>query len=367
MHASSERPAPGDVLLMIGTRKGTFLLWSDPARRTWRSSHHHADWSAYALGYDDRSGTLYAATNHNYLAQSTTIQRSADYGATWQSAARGPEFDDDRRAWQIWQVAPGHAERPGEVWAGTREAGLFRSRDAGDTWDSVAGLNDHPTHSAWEGGGGGLLLHTILTDPQAPNRLYACVSMGGAYRSDDGGETWQPINQGVADGLTLYKPITRLCVHKMALHPARPAILFQQHHTGVYRSEDRGNHWRDISAGLSSRFGFPLGLHPREPDTLYVIPHISEMQRVVPEGRMTVWRSRTGGDEWQPLTYGLPENAWLTILRESLAVDDCEPAGLYFGTSTGQLYYSRDEGDHWDMLAGYFPSVICVTAARVAV
>lgn len=362
---SSERPRPGDVLVMVGTRKGTFLFWSDSARRTWRRSHHHGEWSVHAVSYDERSGSIYAATNNNYLNERTSIQHSADGGATWREAARGPAFDDGRRAWQIWQVVPGHSQRPGELWAGTREAGLFCSRDSGETWESVAGLNGHPTRSTWEEGGGGLLLHTILIDPENPSQLYACVSMGGAYRSDDGGGSWQPINHEVPPPFLDAPPGPNKCVHKMVLHPARPAVLFQQHHRGVYRSDDRGDSWIDISDGLPSRFGFPLAVHPHDPNTVYVVPHMSDKQRVVLDGRMAVWRTRSGGTSWESLSTGLPDNVWLTILRESLAVDTCDPAGVYVGTSTGQVFYSRDDSAHWELLADYLPSVISVSAARV--
>lgn len=364
MSKSSERPQPGDVLLMVGTRKGAFLFWSDPARRAWRCSHHHGDWTVHAINYDERSGATYAATNNNYLAQATTIQRSPDHGATWRSSARGPAFADDRRAWQIWQVVPGHPQRPGEMWAGSREAGLFRSRNAGETWESVDGLNDHPTHTTWQEGGGGLLLHTILIDPENPNQLYAGISMGGVFRSEDTGASWQSINRGLADGASDVRPGTHRCVHKMALHPARPAVLFQQHHTGVYHSVDRGDTWVDISDGLPSRFGFPLALHPHDPETVYVVPHVSQDQRVVPEGRMAIWRSRNSGNNWESLTQGLPDNVWFTILRENLATDRCDPAGVYAGTSTGQLFYSRDEGAHWELLAGNLPSIVSVNAAQ---
>lgn len=365
MSNANNHPQPGDVLLMVGTRKGAFLFWSDPTRRAWRRSHHHADWSVHALNYDERSSTIYAVTNNNYLDQSMAIQRSADSGMTWRAALRGPTFADSRRAWQIWQIVPGHPQRPGEMWAGTREAGLFRSRNAGETWESVAGLNDHPTRTTWEAGGGGLLLHTILIDPEDPNRLYVGVSMGGVYRSEDAGVSWQPINRGLAEGVPNLRPGTHQCIHKMALHPARPAVLFQQHHTGVYRSADHGNTWVDISDGLPSRFGFPLALHPHDLDTVYVVPHVSQDQRVVPEGRMAVWRSRNGGNHWESLTQGLPDNVWFTILRENLATDTCDPAGVYVGTSTGQLFYSRDEGEHWELLADHLPSVISVNAARI--
>jgi hypothetical protein len=189
--------------------------------------------------------------------------------------------------------------------------------------------------------------------------------MGGAYRSEDGGISWQTINHGVPQYLLDIHPEPYQCVHKMALHPARPAVLFQQHHCGVYRSDDRGDTWVDISDGLPSRFGFPLALHPHDPNTVYVVPHISDNQRMMPEGRMAVWRSGSAGESWECLSQGLPDNAWVTCLRESLAVDSCDPAGVYVGTSTGQVFHSRDEGVHWELLAGYLPAVVSVNAARV--
>ena len=363
--SSGGHPRSGDVLVMVGTRKGTFLFWSDSARQAWSRSHHHGDWSVHALSYDERDGNIYAATNHNFLNERTSIQRSADCGTTWRELERGPLFDDDRRAWQIWQIVPGHPQRPSELWAGTREAGLFRSYDRGATWASVAGLNDHPASATWEEGGGGLLLHTILVDPENPNQLYACVSMGGAYRSQDGGESWQPINHDVPQYLDDDHPATAKCVHKMALHAARPGVLFQQHHRGVYRSDDCGDTWLDISEGLPSRFGFPLVLHPYDPNTVYVVPHVSDNQRMMPEQHMAVWRSRSSGASWERLTTGLPANAWITVLRENLAVDRCDPAGVYVGTSTGQLFYSRDEGDCWEQLADYLPAIISVNATQI--
>lgn len=360
----SDRPQPGDVLVMVRTRKGTFLFWSDEARRTWRRSHHHPTCGVHAVSYDVRDGSIYAATNswdHGPL-----VQRSDDGGRTWTPAAEPAAFGDDRSAHEVWQVQPGHAAHRGVVWAGTREAGLFRSDDRGSTWRSVAGLNDHPTRATWQPGGGGLILHTIVLDPSDPKRLYACISTGGAYRSEDCGETWTPINRGVrADFLSEPNPETGHCVHKMVLHPARPNVLFQQNHCGVYRSDDRGETWVDIGDGLSSSFGFPIAVHPHDPHTIYVVPLIADVQRVVPDGRMAVWRSRDDGAAWQPLTAGLPSDAWLTILRESLAVDSCDPAGVYVGTTNGQVFASRDDGDHWELMADYLPSVVSVNAVRV--
>jgi hypothetical protein len=368
MRDTSEYPRPGDVLLMVGTRNGSVLFWSDRARRPWHRIERQAGWSVNALSYDQRAGAIYAATNSDTVGKGMAIQRSLDRGATWSVLPSNMPFDDDRRAWQLWQVAPGHASRPRELWAGTREAGLFRSQDDGATWQGMSGLNNHPTHTSWHEGGAGIILHTIVIDPEVPSRMYVCVSAGGVYRTEDSGATWQPINRGVrADFLVDACPVAGHCPHKLALHPARPAVLFQQNHCGVYRSDDRGDTWVDISAGLSSRFGFPIAVHPHEPNTVYVVPHVSDKQRVVPDGRMAVWRSRTGGESWECLTRGLPsDNAWLTILRESLAMDTCEPAGIYVGTTRGQLFYSRDGGDHWELLADSLPPVVSVSAAIVA-
>lgn len=367
MPATAEKPRPGDVLVLVGTRDGSYLFWSDPARRRWHRSEHHAGSSVNALSYDRRTGAIYAATNGSSSGGGMAIRRSLDRGATWSTLPTDMRFDDDRRAWQIWQVEPGHPSRPGELWAGTREAGLFHSCDDGATWQGVRGLNDHPTQPAWHEGGAGIILHTIVIDPQAPGRMFVCVSAGGIYRTEDGGATWQPINRGVrADFLPDACPVAGHCPHKLVLHPARPAVLFQQNHCGVYRSDDRGDSWVDISDGLSSRFGFPIAVHPHHPDTIYVVPHVSDTHRVVPGGRMAVWRSRSGGESWEPLTDGLPSgSARLTILRESLAADACDPAGIYVGTAAGQLFYSRDEGDRWELLADSLPAVVSVNAATV--
>lgn len=359
-------PQPGDVVLMVGTRKGTFLFWSDSTRHNWQRSYHHVGWSTHAVSYDSRHGSIYAATNS--AVYGGLIQRSDDGGRTWQHLNQGLDFapDEERRVREIWQVQAGHAERPAEMWAGSREAGLFRSADRGTTWQAVRGLNQHPTSAGWQPGGGGLILHTILTDPNDAHRIYACVSAGGAYRSDDGGESWTPINHGVrADFMPDPYPETGQCVHKMALHPARPDVLFQQNHCGVYRSDDRGATWIDISEGLPSRFGFPMAIHPHDPQTIYVVPLTSDEQRIVPDGQMTVWSSSDAGATWRPLRNGLPDNAWLTILRDSLTTDTCDPAGIYVGTTTGQIFYSCDAGEHWQTLADYLPPVLAVKAAQV--
>jgi len=363
-HASG--PRAGDVLVMAGTRKGLFLFWSNPDRRTWQRAHHHLGWSAHAISYDGRHGSIYAATNSGVF--DALVQRSDDGGATWQHVNQGLDFgpEDERRVREVWQVAPGHPERPDDVWAGSREAGLFHSTDRGMTWQPVSSLNDHPTRNMWNPGGGGLILHTIIVDPEEPRRIYACISAGGAYRSDDEGATWKPINRGVsADFLPFPDPEAGHCVHKMVMHPARPWVLFQQNHCGFYRSDDRGETWIDIGEGLPSRFGFPMAAHPHDPHSVYVVPLISDERRFVPDGRMAVWRTRDDGNTWTPLTEGLPSQAWVTVLREGLATDACDSAGVYVGTTTGQIFYSRDEGEHWETLADYLPPVLSVSTARV--
>lgn len=360
------RPQPGDVLVMVGTKKGSFLFWSDPAREVWQRAHHHLGWSAHAINYDLRHDSIYAATNSAVFG--ALVQRSDDGGVMWQHLNQGLDFppEEERRVREVWQVQPGHPSRPDEVWVGARQAGLFRSADRGENWEEVSALNYHSTVESWMPGGGGLVLHTVVIDPEDPNRVYACVSAGGAYRSDDGGASWKPINRGVrADFLPDVYPETGQCVHKMALHPSRPHVLFQQNHCGVYRSDDRGETWVDISEGLPSRFGFPLVIHPHDAHTVYVVPLTSDDRRFVPDGGMAVWRSRDDGESWQRLTRGLPENAWLTVLRECLATDSCEPAGVYVGTATGQVFFSRDEGENWGILADHLPKVLSVSAAQV--
>ncbi|GAC1553958.1 MAG: exo-alpha-sialidase [Herpetosiphon sp.] len=352
---------------MVGTKKGVFLFWSDSERRQWHRSQHHLGWSAHAVCYDTRNQRIYAATNSAVFG--ALVQSSDDGGASWEHLNQGLNFaaDDTRRVREVWQVQPGPAERPQEVWCGTGEAGLFRSNDSGKQWHEVAALNRHATVPTWMAGGGGLILHTIVVDPADGQRVYACVSAGGAYRSEDAGESWQPINRGVrADFMSDIYPETGQCVHKLALHPRRPEVLFQQNHCGIYRSDDRGDHWVDISEGLPSRFGFPIAVHPHDPETIYVVPLVADDQRVMPDGQMAVWCSRNAGNSWQRLSQGLPGNAWLTTLRDALATDQCETAGIYTGTTTGQLFYSRNEGQGWETLADYLPPILSVKVAQVA-
>lgn len=355
MGQAGDQPHAGALLVLLGTRDGLYRCWAGGARR----SHHLAGLAVHAIAADPRDGALLAAANGPDHAG---IWRSVDNGGTWAPLAGRPAFGDGRRAWQIWQVQPGHPSRPAELWAGTREAGLFRSPDCGATWQSVVGLNDHPTRTMWDEGGGGLILHTIVVDATEPARLLACISAGGVYRSDDDAATWRPINRGVrADFRADPFPEAGHCPHKLRSHPARPGRLYQQNHCGVYCSDDFGTTWVDISDGLPSRFGWPLALHPADPDTLYVVPHISDEQRQTTEGRLAVWRSRDAGGSWERLTRGLPEVPAL-CLRESMAAAQGDPASLFLGTADGRVFWSHDAGDSWALFADALPAVQVVEA-----
>jgi hypothetical protein len=363
---TTEAPQGGDVLILVGTRKGTFLFWSDEARREWRQSHHHMGWSTHAATYDPRTNTLLAATNSDVFG--ALVQRSRDGGLTWEHLNQGLDFapEAEQRVRQVWQVQPGHADRPGELWAGTDQAGLFRSTDDGVTWSIVDSFEQRRNTDTWMAGGGGLILHTILSDPQNPDRTYVAVSAGGAYRTDDGGASWRPVNKGLrADFLPDPFPETGFCVHKMALHPVQPTTLYQQNHDGFYRSDSAGDEWVDISEGLPSRFGFPMAVHPAETHTVFAAPLVADIQRVMTDGQMAVWRTRDGGDSWQQLTNGLPTHAWLNVLRDAMSTDPCSPCGVYVGTTGGHLFYSRDEGETWQALAEYLPPILSVKAVQV--
>jgi photosystem II stability/assembly factor-like uncharacterized protein len=253
------------------------------------------------------------------------------------------------------------------LYAGVEPAALFKSTDRGDTWTINSGLHNHPHRAQWFPGNGGLCLHTILLDPLDPNRLYVAISTGGCYRTDDGGATWQPRNQHVrADFLPDKYPEFGQCVHKMALHPDRPEVLYQQNHCGVYRSDNAGDDWIDIGDGkLPSRFGFPIAVHPHDPKTLYLALEESDEYRMSVDGKFAVWRSRNGGETWKRLSKGLPDRAYLVALREAMAVDTLNEAGVYVGTDTGQVFYSRDEGDAWEVLADFLPPVLSVETAVI--
>lgn len=356
------------VHLYVGTRKGGFVFRSDLKRKSWHADGpHFPGWEVNHLVRDPRSGRLWAAINTTWWGND--LQVSANNGKTWQKASAGLGFAPDRglKLNRIWHVAPDRDTRPDTLWCGVDPGALFRSDDGGTNWYEVRSLTDHPTRSAWQPGGGGLMVHTILPDPWEGQRIYVAISAAGCFRSDDDGRSWAPMNQGVrADFLPTKFPNVGQCVHRMAFDPKRPGVLYQQNHCGQYRSDDATASWTDIAEGLPSRFGFPIVAHPHESGTIYVVPEVADQCRVTPEGRLGVFRSRNGGRSWQRLTRGLPQqNAWVAIMRHAACADACEEAGIYVGTSGGALFYSRNSGDSWELLEANLPPILSLEAAVV--
>ncbi len=391
---------PGDVLVMVGTRKGSFLLSSGPDRQHWQlSGPHNPGSDVFHLAWDSRAGRVLAAVNHAIWGPH--IEHSNDLGATWASAKQKPNFfsEDDpalSRLWhptwdtsrqsprfaaegaetlkRVWHLEPGRADEPGTIYAGVEPAALFKSTDDGQTWQEVSSLSQHPTRSKWNPGAGGLCLHSIVLDPADHQRMWVGISAAGVFATTDGGVTWSPANQGVrADFQPDRFPEFGQCVHKVLAPSARPGTLYQQNHCGVYRSDSAGRQWQDISEGLPSRFGFVLGLHSQDPDTLYVVPEdqavgdeAGGMLRYAAEAKFRVFRSRNGGRDWEPLTRGLPQrHAYLHVMREGMATDSLDPCGIYVGTANGQVFYSRDDGDQWELLVEYLPAINSVSCGLV--
>jgi hypothetical protein len=348
--------------LLVGTRRGLFIARSAD-RRDWTLEGPHLEGrEVYHAIADPRTGAFWAATDH--AVWGPHVHRSDDQGRSWQVLDAAPHHPDDRGLEAIWFLAPGPPDQPDTLWAGIEPAGLFVTWDAGGSWEGVAALNDHPTNSSWQPAGGGLALGGIQHDPADPARIYCSLSAGGVYRSDDGGASWTPANRGVrADFLPRTYPETGQCVHKLRLHPARPDRLYQQNHCGVYRSDDRGENWAEITDGLPSDFGYALALDPADPDVAYVIPEESSHMRATCDGRLRVYRTDDAGATWQPLTRGLPqEHAYVSVLRDAMANDRLDPVGLYFGTSTGHLFASADRGESWSSVAGFLPKILSVGA-----
>jgi hypothetical protein len=350
------------VTLLVGTHRGLFLARSHDRQHWQIHGPLLVGREVYHAIHDPRTHRLWAATDHKVWGPH--VHRSDDGGSSWEVLDAAPHHPDGRGLEAIWFLAPGPPHQPDTLWAGVEPAGLFQSRDAGLSWEPVTSLNNHPTTHSWQPAGGGLALGGIQHDPREPQRLYCSLSAGGVYRSDDGGASWVPANTGVrADFLPRQYPETGQCVHKLRLHPARPDRLYQQNHCGVYRSDDRGTHWTEITAGLPSEFGYALALDPADEDTIFVIPEESSHMRATCDGRLRVFRTTDAGASWHPLTRGLPqEHAYVSILRDAMDQDELDPVGVYFGTSTGQLFASADRGETWRVVAGFLPKILSVTA-----
>lgn len=364
------------VRVLVGTRKGAFILTSDGKREHWQvEGPHFGGWEIYHLkGSPVDPNRLYASQTSGWFGQ--LMQRSDDGGKTWEAV--GNEFkyqgevgthlwyDGTPHPWEfkrVWHVEPS-LQDPDEVYAGVEDAALFRSRDAGKTWEELPGLRRHKSGPQWQPGAGGMGLHTILLDPMHPGRMYIAISAAGAFRSDDAGASWRPINKGLKSE---YLPDPNVevgfCVHRIALHKARPEVLFMQLHWDVMRSDDGGNSWYEVSGNLPTDFGFPIDVHAHEPDTVYVVPIKSDSEHYPPEGKLRVYRSRTGGNDWEPLTNGLPQsNCFVNVLRDAMSVDSLDECGVYFGTTGGQVYVSPNGGDSWTAIVRDLPAVVSVEA-----
>ena len=359
-----------DTVLMVGTRKGLWLGTSDEAREDWEFTGPHFDMEeVYSCLVDTRGDRprLLAGTSSPWLGPQ--VRRSDDLGATWQDtpggAVRFPE-GADAKVERVWQLVPG--AEPGVVYAGTEPGAVFRSTDGGETFALEQALWDHPHRPLWNAGFGGQAFHTVLPHPTDPQSVTAALSTGGVYQTSDGGASWEPRNQGIrAEFLPEGQqyPEFGQCVHKVARHPARPERLYLQNHGGVYRSDDHGESWHSIAAGLPADFGFPIVVHPHEPDTVYVFPINGGDGRYPPQAKARVWRSRDAGESWEELAKGLPDGFFVAVMRDAMCADDHERAGLYFGARNGAVWGSADEGDTWRQLVSDLPDVMCVKAGTI--
>jgi photosystem II stability/assembly factor-like uncharacterized protein len=362
------------VRVLVGTRKGAFVLTADGKREKWDvSGPHFGGWEIYHLkGSPADPDRLYASQSSGWFGQ--VIQRSDDGGQTWAPVgnqfAYGGEagthkwYDGSQHPWEfarVWHLEPSLRD-PDTIYAGVEDAALFRSVDGGQTWQELAGLRTHPTGPSWQPGAGGLCLHTVFEDPARPERIFAAISAAGAFRSDDSGKTWRAINRGLrSEGIPDPNAEVGHCVHRLAMHPSRPDVLFMQKHWDVMRSDDAGESWHEVSGNLPSDFGFPIEVHAHEPDTIYVVPITSDSLHFPPDGKLRVYRSRTGGNEWEALTKGLPQDdCYVNVLRDAMAVDSLDSCGVYFGTSGGQVYASPDAGDNWTAIVRDLPAVVSV-------
>jgi photosystem II stability/assembly factor-like uncharacterized protein len=385
------------VRVLVGTKKGAFILTSDGKREKWDvSGPHFAGWEMYHLkGSPVDPNRIYASQSSGWFGQ--IIQRSDDGGKTWHQPGTPPGettgpggmpkgdsnkfkydaspetgkpltthqwYDGTQHPWEfkrVWHLEPSLNE-PDTVFAGVEDAALFKSTDGAKNWSELPGLRGHGTGPKWQPGAGGMCLHTIILDPKNPGRIYIAISAAGAFRTDDGGETWKPINRGLKSQY-IPDPSAEVghCVHHVAMNKSRPGVLFMQKHWDVMRSDDAGENWREVSGNLPTDFGFVIDVHAHEPETVYVIPIKSDSEHYVPDGKLRVYRSRSGGNEWEPLTNGLPQsNCYVNILRDAMAVDSLDKCGIYFGTTGGQVYASSDAGDSWNPIVRDLPAVLSV-------
>ena len=386
------------VRVLVGTRKGAFILTSDGMRKKWDvSGPFFGGWEMYHLkGSPVEPNRIYASQTSSWFGQ--IIQRSDDGGNTWHQPGTPPgeptttpdgmpkgesnkfvydtspetgkpltthqHYDGTQRPWEfkrVWHLEPSLTD-PDTVYAGIEDAALFRSSDGGQTWQELAGLRD-VKGSLWQPGAGGMCLHTIVQDPSNPRRIYIAISAAGTFRTDDGGMIWRAINRGLKSKYELPDPDAEVghCVHRIAMHPTRPNVLFMQKHWDVMRSDDAGESWHEISGNLPTDFGFPIDVHAHEPETVYVVPIKNDSEHFPPDGKLRMYRSRTGGNEWEALTNGLPQrDCYVNVLRDAMAVDSLDPCGIYFGTSGGQVYGSADAGDSWTPIVRDLPAVLSV-------
>ncbi len=368
------------VRVLVGTRKGAFILTADGKRKHWDiSGPHFAGWELYHIkGSPVVPNRLYASQSSGWFGQ--TIQRSDDGGQNWSPvgnkfvydgvAGTHMWYDGTQHPWEfarVWHLEPSLTD-PDTVYAGVEDAALFRSTDGGQSWHELPALRQHESGPSWQPGAGGMCLHTIILDPTDAQRIYVAISSAGAFRTDDGGQSWKPINRGLHSQY-IPNPTAEVghCVHRLAMHPSRPGVLFMQKHWDVMRSDDAGDNWREVSGNLPTDFGFPIDVHAHEPETIYVVPIKSDAEHFPLDGKLQVYRSRTGGNQWEALTKGLPQsNCYVNVLRNAMSIDSLDPCGIYFGTTGGQVYASANAGDNWEPIVRDLPAVLSVEVQTLA-